>query len=89
MSDQNGMADTIIEEARSRVINGKSTQNDRLILVMDALTNRSIAAATNKKEFKIKLFGREWSANEMVFAFGAVMAAEGAAGVAAIAAFGG
>ena len=83
MASTNGFADTIIEQSRAKCANGSATDNDRLIVVMDALTNRGIAATeaardslSNRSEFKVKLFGREWSATEMVFGFGVMFAAE-------------
>ena len=77
----NGIADKLLDEARARVANGTAEDDDRLMLVMEALINRSIAASTNREEFKVKLLGREWTVTELVFSFGFLIAAEAGVGV--------
>ena len=46
------------------------------MLVMEALSNRNIEAFNTRKEFTVRLFGREWTATEMVFGFGFLIAGE-------------
>ena len=67
MKPVNGVAGTLLDEARSRVANGTATDSDRSMLVMEALSNRNIEAFNTRKEFTVRLFGCEWTATEMVF----------------------
>ena len=86
----NGIADKLLDEARARVANGTAKDDDRLMIVMEALSARGIEATNNRAEFKVKLFGRDWTATEMVFGFGFVIAVEiGLGGAAMAGAFGG
>lgn len=84
----NGMADKLLDQARDRIAKGRATDTDRLMIVMEALSARNLEATQNRKELTIKLFGREWSAAEMVFGFGFLIAAEGGLGFAALKLFG-
>lgn len=84
------LADALLSQARERLAKGEATEIDRLMLVMEALSKRNLEATNTREEFKVKLFGREWSASEMIFGFGFVIAAEGGLGIAAMSgAFGG
>ena len=72
----NGIADKLLDEARARVANGTAEDDDRLMVVMEALSARGIAATLNRKEYKIKILGKEMSINDVVFIFGFLVAGE-------------
>ena len=76
MQPINGVAGTLLDEARSRVANGTATDTDRLMLVMEALSNQNKEVFGSRAEFSVKLFGRNWTATEMVFGFGFLIAGE-------------
>lgn len=78
----NGIADKLLDEARARVANGTAEDDDRLMLVMEALSARGIEAAKDHNSLTIRMFGRNWNKIEIGFAFGALLAAKGASGIA-------
>lgn len=80
----NGMADKLLDQARDRIAKGRATDTDRLMIVMEALSARNLEATNTRKELTIRLFGREWTAAELVFGFGFLIAAEGGLGFAAL-----
>lgn len=83
----NGLADQLLKKARENIADNKASDADRQMIVMEALSARTIAAVSNRKELTIKIFGREWTAAEIVFGFGFLIAAEGGIGFAALKAF--
>ena len=73
---ENGMADKLLDQARDRLAKGRATDTDRLMIVIEAMSARNLHATTNREEFTVKLFGRSWTATEMVFGFGFLVAIE-------------
>ena len=89
MAHSNGVVNEILDRSRERVADGTATDNDRLITAMEALSERNqremqkLAEHNNEQVQKaieapmvIRMFGRNWSATELVFLFGVTLAGE-------------
>lgn len=78
MSHSNGVVSEILDRSRERVADGSANDNDRLIVVMEALNerNRNQMDESLNKPTTIRMFGRNFTMTEIAFLFGATIAGE-------------
>ena len=72
----NGLADKLLDQARERVAEGKATDSDKQMIVMEALSARGIMATRERREYKVRILGKELSVTDLIFIFGFLVAGE-------------